>query len=426
MSMNDAIASVTDERQSSLHDNENNGKNNDEAFLLKRKRSYVRGNITRFCNKFSINGSQEEIDFAISRLSETFKDLKILDDKIHALLSDDEFELDIIECADYEDKTKLAIYRARKALENFKVPNIDPTPDAAISPNETMNAPYYPFPSSYASCFSPNAPMTYIQSTVKLPTMKIEPFDGDIEKFHMFFEQFSSAVDLNQRLSTIDRYVYLRGYLKDEPARLVDGISITSETYETVKNILKNRYCDKNRIIQAHLDFLENITPVSNPTPMSLNNIFMECNRRLQALTALGEDINEYGRILTPKILRAFPNDVCRRWIIHAKREKISESDISKLREFLSEEVEGALTTLKIKGEQTDEFCALPSTAAFNVNSKTQHKPKNYSKKLSPFCPFCNVAGHWPQERKSVTDIDVRVQKLKTAGRCFLCTNKGH
>ncbi|GBN18025.1 hypothetical protein AVEN_41401-1 [Araneus ventricosus] len=150
-----------------------------------------------------------------------------------------------------------------------------------------MNAPYYPFPSSYASGFSPNAPMLiHIQSTVKFPTMEIEPFD--------------------------------------------------------------------------------------------------------------------------------------------AKREKISESDISKLREFLSEEVEGALTTLKIKGEQTDEFCALPSTAAFNINSKTQHKPKNYSKKPSPFCPFCNVAGHWPQECKSVTDIDVRVQKLKTSGRCFLCTNKGH
>ncbi|GBN56159.1 hypothetical protein AVEN_124033-1 [Araneus ventricosus] len=375
MSMNDAIASVTDERQSSLNDNENNDKNNDEAFLLKRKRSYVRGNITRFCNKFSINGSQEEIDFTISRLSETFKELKILDDKIHALLFDDELiELDVIECADYEDKTKLTIFKERKALENFKVPNIDSTPDAAISPNEAMNAPYYPFPSCYASGFSPNAPMTYIQSTVQLPTMEIEPFDGDIEKFHMFFEQFSSSVDLNQRLSTIDKHVYLRGYLKDEPARLVDGIIITAETYETVKNILKNRCGDKNRIIQVHLDFLENITPVSNPTPMSLNNIFIECNRRLQALTALGEDINAYGRILTPKILRAFPNDVCRRWIIHAKREKISESDISKLREFLSEEVEG----------------------------------------------------HWPQECKSVTDIDVRVQKLKTAGRCFLCTSKGH
>ncbi|GBO05302.1 hypothetical protein AVEN_174245-1, partial [Araneus ventricosus] len=33
---------------------------------------------------------------------------------------------------------------------------------------------------------------------------------------------------------------------------------------------------------------------------------------------------------------------------------------------------------------------------------------------------------HWPQECKSVTDIDVRVQSLKIACRCFLCANKGH
>ncbi|GBO08477.1 hypothetical protein AVEN_48333-1 [Araneus ventricosus] len=80
------------------------------------------------------------------------------------------------------------------------------------------------------------------------------------------------------------------------------------------------------------------------------------------------------------------------------QKRKISERDILKLREFLSEEVKGALTTSKIKGEPTEKFCALPSTAAFNVNSKTQYKPKSYSKKPSPFCSFCNVVGHWPQE----------------------------
>ncbi|GBN09854.1 hypothetical protein AVEN_59525-1 [Araneus ventricosus] len=87
----------------------------------------------------------------VSHLSETFKELKSLGGKIHALLSDDEFELDIIECADYEDMTKLAIFKSRKALENFKVPNIDPTPGAAIPPNKAMNTSDSPFPSSYIS-----------------------------------------------------------------------------------------------------------------------------------------------------------------------------------------------------------------------------------------------------------------------------------
>ncbi|GBM85092.1 hypothetical protein AVEN_248821-1 [Araneus ventricosus] len=151
MSMSDAIVSDTAEHQSPLNKNDNIGENSDVALLLKRKRSYVIENTSRFCNKFNINGSREEIDYAISRLSETFKEFKILDNKIHALLSDDEFELDIIECPEYEDKTKSTIFKKLKALENFKVPNIDPTPGAAISPNEAMNTSYSPFPSSYSS-----------------------------------------------------------------------------------------------------------------------------------------------------------------------------------------------------------------------------------------------------------------------------------
>ncbi|XP_055932080.1 uncharacterized protein LOC129962358 [Argiope bruennichi] len=262
-----------------------------------------------------------------------------------------------------------------------------------------------------------------IQSyTVKLPTIKLEPFNGDVELWQSFWEQFQSFVDNNPNLSVIDKHVFLRGYLQDEPKRLVDGISIIADTYEAIKKLLMDKYGDKNRIIQAHLDFLENLTPIRNLSPTSLNEVFIECNRRLQALRALGEDVNSYGRILTPKILRAFPDDICRRWIIFAKRQKISEGDITKLIQFLSEEVEGALTTLKIRGEQSVQYDFKPSTANLYVNSKNT----TTIKKRSPFCAICDTNGHWPQDCNIVTDIDIRKQKLKNSNRCFLCTNRGH
>ena len=71
-----------------------------------------------------------------------------------------------------------------------------------------------------------------------------------------------------------------------------------------------------------------------------MNTTYVECNRRLQALRALGENTDNFGRILAPKILRAFPDHICRRWIIHAKREQLSEGDITKLMAFWNEEVE--------------------------------------------------------------------------------------
>jgi len=40
---------------------------------------------------------------------------------------------------------------------------------------------------------------------------------------------------------------------------LVDWIAVTAHTYKETKGILLARYGDTNRIIQAHLDYLEGL-----------------------------------------------------------------------------------------------------------------------------------------------------------------------
>ena len=125
-------------------------------------------------------------------------------------------------------------------------------------------------------------------------------------------------------MSQINKHVFLRGYLEGEPKHLVDGIVVNAETHEETNRILHAKYGDKNRIIQAQLDYLEDLKPIRFANPQLLRTAYVECNRRLQALQALGEKINNYGTILAPKILRAFLDNICRRWIIRAKREQLS------------------------------------------------------------------------------------------------------
>jgi len=47
---------------------------------------------------------------------------------------------------------------------------------------------------------------------------------------------------------------------------LVEGIAVVVETYVETKKIL-GAYGDKNRIIQVHLDYLEDITPIKYAAP---------------------------------------------------------------------------------------------------------------------------------------------------------------
>lgn len=106
--------------------------------------------------------------------------------------------------------------------------------------------------------------------TVKLPTIKLDLFTGNIEQWTRFWEQVESSIDKNPSVSQINKHVFL-GYLEGEPKRLVDGIAVMAYNYEETKRILLSKYGNKDRIIQAHQDFLENLQPVHSGSPESLN-----------------------------------------------------------------------------------------------------------------------------------------------------------
>jgi hypothetical protein len=108
----------------------------------------------------------------------------------------------------------------------------------------------------------------------------------------------------------------------------------------------------------------------------------------VQALWALGEDNQGYVEVLAPKILCAFPDDICRCWILHVKREKLS-GDILRLMEFLSDEVDGALPAQKIQGDLSNSTSLVPTAATLHVHSKpgkSTGKPSQKAKvKTDPY-----------------------------------------
>jgi hypothetical protein len=170
--------------------------------------------------------------------------------------------------------------------------------------------------------------------------------------------------------------VFLRGYLEDEHKMLVDGIAVTASAYEDTKKILHDRYGDKNRIIQAHVDNLEEVTPIQFAPDEALNTTYIQCNRRIQALRALGEDVKVYGTVLVPKIIRTFPDDICRRWIIQVKRKWHSEE----------EDVDGALTAQKIREETSPVSYFTPTAATLHVHSKPGSISRRSTRSVEPFC----------------------------------------
>ena len=371
---------------------------------MKRQRATQRGHASRFMNAINTFGDStdiEELEHYRDRLQEVLQNLIVFDESVQDLLVDEENAADAEKCEELVDGAKRAVRKANRIIKE-KWGDIPPH---TVGRSQVTHSP------------------PKIIQEVKLPTIKLEPFADNIETCSRFWEQFESSVDKNPSVSIINKHFFLRGYLEGEPKRLVDGTAVTEETYEQTKKILKARYGDKNRISQSHLDYLEALPSARLDSPEELNTTYVECHRRIQALKALGENTDAYGRVLAPKLLRAFPSEICCRWLVHAKREGIPESSITKLLEYLNDEVDGALNTQKIRGEDSTAPAYVPTAAAFQVRARP-HRPKGAFKRTPE--AFCEAKGLWAEDCQQVTNVKDRIEKLKANNRCFLCLIRGH
>ncbi|GFS77635.1 integrase catalytic domain-containing protein [Nephila pilipes] len=255
-----------------------------------------------------------DLEYSVERLQDKLNELTLADDKICELLSDEEYNEDIIDCEKFAENSHLAMFTYKKNTNtntNFS------SSRSAISGRINNALPPIADGIKYASSVS--------SITLNLPTIKITTFCGEIEEFHIFWERFENCIDKNEHLLLIDKH----GYLDREAKRLVDEINITADTYTITKDILKSKYGNKDKILQTHLDYLENLTPIKNPSPSALNELYIDCYRRLRALDALGENTQLYGSILAPKILRAFPHEICHNWFAYDELENLAEGDIT-------------------------------------------------------------------------------------------------
>lgn len=88
---------------------------------LKRRRARERANATRFStllDGFDDSTSFYDFDHYRGHLQETLDRLIALDDAIHDLLPDKEYEEDITTSEEYIDKTKRAIQKAIRRIDN--------------------------------------------------------------------------------------------------------------------------------------------------------------------------------------------------------------------------------------------------------------------------------------------------------------------
>ena len=263
---------------------------------------------------------------------------------------------------------------------------------------------------------------------VKLPKMIVQDFSGNPEEWISFNESFEAVVHTNGTLSKIEKFQYLKSYLVDEAADAIKGLRLSAENYDKAREMLEQRFGDKQVLISHHMSQLLDLLPCSNVENVKeLRKLYDSIEFAIRNLETLGLDQKEYGPMLSPILLNKIPVEI--KLIVSRTLEKNQKWDISKIMNTFMIELEARE---KVSTCYTEEGAYACSGASLHVNSskfenqqKREFNEKDENQNSKLVCIFCRRE-HFFKNCDIIIDPEIRKTILEKENRCFICMKIGH
>ena len=241
-------------------------------------------------------------------------------------------------------------------------------------------------------------------ATSRLPKLSIPTFTGDPLTWQSFWDCFDSAVNSNPMLSDVQKLSYLRAQLEGDASRVIAGFPLTNASYGQSVALLKDRFGQPFKIVNAHLQALLHLPNPSN-TLSSLQLFHDSVEGHVRSLASLGKPVESYGDLLVPVILEKLPSEARK----HLARERAnSDWTLQELQDAIFKEIR-----VFESGLQTIPQSSRTPTASFYAGTRrvlTESAMGDVSKKKN--CTFCK-GPHTPSTCNVVTEPSKRLEIVR-------------
>jgi len=103
-----------------------------------------------------------------------------------------------------------------------------------------------------------------LQTITRLSKQSLPTFSSDPHQWQPFWDSFDAAINANTALSGVQKFNYLCELVQGDAARVIAGFSFTDQKYTHSVDLLKSRYGQSYKIINAHMDASLNLGKPSN------------------------------------------------------------------------------------------------------------------------------------------------------------------
>lgn len=268
----------------------------------------------------------------------------------------------------------------------------------------------------------PNLTQNITSSTANLPKILLKQFNGNIQNWPEFYQQYLSVIHNNTQISTITKFQYLIGCLTDSALLQIKDIPILEENYLIAFNKLINKYQDKRGLASNYLNKIINIKPITTDNLQDLQKFTDTLSSNYSALKEL--KIENLAQVILFQIAYKNLNTSTRK---HFEMYRVSKEiphfdELIKFLENYTKDLSNAMAENKKS--------ITPSSSSIQPSVRSPIKTRSLTaslKKLSP-CPVCTKMDHAIYKCPKFLSLSPRdrKEKVKLLKLCLNCFHQSH
>uniref|UniRef100_A0A8D8V4D5 Uncharacterized protein n=1 Tax=Cacopsylla melanoneura TaxID=428564 RepID=A0A8D8V4D5_9HEMI len=267
------------------------------------------------------------------------------------------------------------------------------------------------------------------KARVRLPPLELPSFNGDVNRFPVFYYAFKSMIHDNTELSDEQRIQYLIGKLSDKAVSVVSGVPAIGQNYNIIWNNLVDKYLDSRVLFSSYFDQILSLKSVKCDSATQLNNFVDKFTSMVSCLKAL--DLENLGDTLLCHIGSSkLDSDLRKQFEISVKN--VKEPSVDLLLGFLKEQVK--IQSRMQSSEQDSRVSTVrtqqASSSGYNRQPRGAYSTQAFMSNEKPVsCPVCHKPDRHPIYRcekfiqMSVTNRHDYASQKKL---CFSCLSTSH
>ena len=252
---------------------------------------------------------------------------------------------------------------------------------------------------------------------IKLPTIELPKFRGELEEWLGFRDTFASLIHNNAAINNIQKFHYLRAALEGNAEQIIKSLEFSEANYTIAWEALRGRFDNKNLLVHNHIKAIFNIEPINKECASQLRRMLDNINKHLRALNALDQHTEHWDSLLIYLVSTKLDSTTARAWEGEKTANQIPT--LEDLKRFLKSRAD-MLETLEINNLSLEKL---------STNKQRQGTHSRTKSLVTQKINCLNCEGeHHLQDCSSFLALapPQRAEKVKGFKLCLNCLRSGH